>query len=433
MNDRPDVAIVGAGFAGVTAARELSRRDLSVVVLEGRDRIGGRTWTDTRWGRKLDMGGTWVHPTQPHVWAEIMRYDLPMTASPTAKQCGWIVGDECIFGDDEQLDELLTLGMDHIADQSAEMFPTPYEPLAGGDQLARADARSIAEEMQALGLTDEQYAVADGMWATNFSSTMEQGAFTQAVRWCALTQGDWRVLFEAISKRKLANGTKDLLDRIAADGRAEVRLDTKVTRVDAGDGGVVVEHGDGAVEARSAIVTVPVNTLEAIEFNPGLNAGRAALAAEKQASHGSKVWVRVAGSMEPFFGYTTADHPLTLIQYEYAHEGDSILVAFGSQGETVDGTDRDAVAEAIRPWLPEAEVLDVTEHNWTRDEFALGTWGMLKPGQLSGYGADLYRQDPPLFFAGSDIARGWSGFIDGAIETGLRSADQVATYLRGAT
>jgi monoamine oxidase len=77
-------------------------------------------------------------------------------------------------------------------------------------------------------------------------------------------------------------------------------------------------------------------------------------------------------------------------------------------------------------------VLDVTEHNWTRDEFALGTWGMLKPGQLSGYGADLYRQEPPVFFAGSDIARGWSGFIDGAIETGLRSADQVATYLKGA-
>ena len=64
-----DVVVVGAGFAGLTAARELSLRGHSVVVLEARHRIGGRTWTTERLGRTLELGGTWVHWTQPHVWA----------------------------------------------------------------------------------------------------------------------------------------------------------------------------------------------------------------------------------------------------------------------------------------------------------------------------------------------------------------------------
>ena len=84
-----DVIVIGAGFAGLTAARELSRRGHSVVVLEARDRIGGRTWTTERLGRTLELGGTWVHPTQPHVWAEITRYGLEVVASPEPQRAYW--------------------------------------------------------------------------------------------------------------------------------------------------------------------------------------------------------------------------------------------------------------------------------------------------------------------------------------------------------
>lgn len=80
-----DVVIIGAGFAGLVAARELSRSGAKVTVLEGRDRIGGRAWTDTRLGRDIELGGTWVHPLQPHVWAELTRYGLDVTPSPEAQ------------------------------------------------------------------------------------------------------------------------------------------------------------------------------------------------------------------------------------------------------------------------------------------------------------------------------------------------------------
>ena len=68
-----DVVVIGAGFAGLVAARELGRAGLDVLVLEARDRVGGRTWTDRRLGHDLELGGTWVHWVQPHTWAEMTR------------------------------------------------------------------------------------------------------------------------------------------------------------------------------------------------------------------------------------------------------------------------------------------------------------------------------------------------------------------------
>src|SRR6516165_12015691 len=85
-----DVIVIGAGFAGLVAARELGRAGLDVLVLEARDRVGGRTWTDRRLGHDLELGGTWVHWVQPHTWAEMTRYGRQITTSPAAGQAYWL-------------------------------------------------------------------------------------------------------------------------------------------------------------------------------------------------------------------------------------------------------------------------------------------------------------------------------------------------------
>ena len=72
-----DVIVIGGGFAGVTAARELRQAGLSVLILEARNRLGGRTFTVKRDGKLFELGGAWVHSTQPNVFAEINRYNLP--------------------------------------------------------------------------------------------------------------------------------------------------------------------------------------------------------------------------------------------------------------------------------------------------------------------------------------------------------------------
>src|ERR671915_1832474 len=89
-----DVIVVGGGFAGVTAARELAREGLTVLLLEARDRLGGRTWTDTWNGTPIERGGGWVHWHQPHVWTEITRAGLAVEVSEDAQIAGWYVGEE---------------------------------------------------------------------------------------------------------------------------------------------------------------------------------------------------------------------------------------------------------------------------------------------------------------------------------------------------
>ena len=91
-----DAIVLGAGFAGVTAARELRTNGLRVLLLEARPRIGGRTFTSEVGGHDVELGGAFVHWTQPHVWAEITRYGLEieeaaLTAPPRS---AWVTSGE---------------------------------------------------------------------------------------------------------------------------------------------------------------------------------------------------------------------------------------------------------------------------------------------------------------------------------------------------
>jgi len=75
-NNVYDTIIIGAGYTGLTAARDLTNSGLNVLLLEARDRIGGRTWTSTIDGHQYEIGGQYVLWGQPNLWRELSRYSL---------------------------------------------------------------------------------------------------------------------------------------------------------------------------------------------------------------------------------------------------------------------------------------------------------------------------------------------------------------------
>lgn len=422
-----DIVVVGAGFAGLTAARELSRRGHSVLVLEARDRIGGRTWTTERLGRTLELGGTWVHWAQPHVWAEITRYGLDVTASPVPQRAYWWADGGRREGSPDELLGLLDPGNELLLADARSWFPNPYEPLAHAD-LAEVDGETVRERIAGLDLPDDQRQLLAAFWTLNFNGPIDDAAYTQALRWCALASGSWPIMFEACASYKLRAGTRALAEAIVADGDAEVRLETTVTRIEHDEEAVVVTLADGErLRAGAVVVTVPLHALGAIDAP--LSGGKRAAIAAGQASKGCKPWIRLRGERDPFVALGGADWPITFLQAEYHEGGDTLVVGFGPDATKIDLTDVAAVQEQVRRLVPDAEVVDVASHDWVADPLAGETWPMQRAGQLTASLAELQRPEGRLLLAGSDYASGWAGFIDGAIESGMRAARAVEGIL----
>ncbi|GAA2785011.1 NAD(P)/FAD-dependent oxidoreductase [Saccharopolyspora taberi] len=318
--------------------------------------------------------------------------------------------------------------MDRLAADSREWFPRPYEPLRHPD-LHHIDDRTVIDHFTDSGLSPAEREVGIGVWAEHFNGPAAVSGLTQAMRWCAAASGDWRLLHEATSGHRLTTGTASLAAAIAEHGTADLHLGTKVTAVSQ-HGPITVTTADGSRRtARQVVCTLPLNALTSIDFDPALPEPKRAASAERTASQGLKTWIRVRGEIEPFTAYAPDDHPLTFARPEYTVDGDTLLVAFGTRAADLHPTDKEGVTHALHRWRDDLEVVDVAGHDWMSDEFSRETWPMQRPGHLTKYLAALQRPHGGVHFAGSDIANGWAGFIDGAIESGLRVAGQVEAAL----
>ena len=424
-----DVIVVGGGFAGVAAARELHRLGVAAIVLEGRDRLGGRTWFDERLETGVELGGTWVHPFQPMVWAEITRLGLATVASPVPRSASWISDGRLQTGTAAELWDPLDEPMRRFAADAAELFPRPFEPLTELAALELVDHRSVADRLAELQLSADLHDRARALWGLHFCAPCEEGGLTQALRWLALSSGDWLLLGDICETVRLAGGTRSLIDAIAAEVPLDVRFGAIVDRIEHSSEGVVVSLIDGrAIRADSVIVTVPIGALARIAFEPALPEPIVALAQRGQASRGVKVWARLREPQEDFCALAPPPNPLTWLRNEHGGEPGTLVVGFGVE-RRFDPLDRAAVQAAVRTLLPDATVEDCTGHDWVGDALAGETWPMLRPGQLTGALPHVLGMDGSVRLAGSYAAEGWMSFIDGAIESGMRTARSVAARI----
>lgn len=426
-----DVVVVGAGFAGLTAARELSRQGLSVRIVEARDRIGGRTWTDHRLGRDLEIGGTWVHWTQPYVWAELKRYGLDTTPSPEPERAYWWAGGSRHEGGPDELMELIGGTNAAFVQDARKYFPVPFSPMSRDDFKA-IDHVSVQDRIREQFPAGAPRDILESFWALNFNGPLNNAALTQALRWVALTNGDWAVNFEACATYKIVGGTAALAAAMCGDSGAGVEYGFTVRQISDDGGAVSVHSTDGrTVSARTAVVTVPLHALRAVDFDPPLPRAKNEGISLGQVSRGTKAWIRLRGCRAPFVALGGADWPLNFFQAEYGIDGDTIVVGFGPDASKIDVEDAAAVQHQLARLVPDVDVVAVASHNWVADPLSGETWPMHATGFLSRYLPALQEAHGGVLFAGSDIANGWGGFIDGAIESGMESARQAAAVLVG--
>ncbi len=431
--NRPyDTIVIGGGFAGVTAARETSQRGLKTLLLEARPRLGGRTLTLDLGGHDLDVGGTWVGWSQPHVWAEVMRYGLPIdeSAAAAADRAVWMSNGQRKEGPYTEYAKLFQTATDAFYAPARQAFPRPFDPLfvSGSEKL---DAISAAQAVAQLELHPTERDLALSLAAINGHARAQDSSYLDQMRWIALGDFDVWNMFDNLARYRIRGGTKRLLNRIHKDSRAETRLNTPIRSVRQSQGQVVVTSTTGdTYQARRLIVAVPLNCLADIEFEPALNARKLRVSGERHTGSGTKLYAQIKGKKPLFVGHGTEAMPLCFLWTEYDDADSQILVGFGTSYDLLDVNSEEAVVNAVRDYLPDAEVTDFYTYNWNIDPYAKGTWCMYRPNVLTQDFEALQQSESLIHFAGADIANGWRGFIDGAIESGLTSARAVADAIQ---
>jgi len=426
-----DVIVIGGGFAGVTAARDASHRGLRTLLLEARPRLGGRAFT-TRFGNHdIDLGGVWFGSSQPFIWSETIRYGLPITesASTRASKAIWMEGDKRIEGSKDTYAGLFEEAADAFYAPARKYLPRPFDPLYARE-FGNLDKISAGEAIEGLDISRVQKDLMHSFASINGHSFSNQSSYLDQLRWYALCDYDLWNMLDNISRFRFEGGTKTLIDRMVADSNAEVRLGTPIAQVKQTDDKVTVKTRRGEdIVARTVIVAVPLNCVADIEFVPSISKVKLEASQKRHTGSGTKLYAQIEGKHPLFFGHGKQDMPLNFLFSEYDDPDSQTVVGFGASPSLLDVNDGDAVQAAIARYVPNLTVSESVSYDWNLDPYSKGTWCMYPPGMLTGSLTELQRPEGNVFFAGSDIASGWRGHFDGAIESGGRAAIQVAEHL----
>lgn len=267
-----DVIVIGSGFAGLIAARNLAQDStLRVLLVEARDRIGGRTWTAKALGEEFEMGGTWVHWNQPHLYHELHRYGLHPYLKTSA---GTSAAEKYYFkaahsGVREVHHEGSVAALERVAKaffsidgwDSRALLPFPHEPFREPAVWRKYDHLTVKQQLdQLVGVSQFERDLFESNVATFGSAPGTEIGFTEALRWFALGGHSMAGVFERAGIYKLGNGGMTAFARaILRDFKGEVLLNTVVKSLDHGRNGVSLRMKDGRrIDAKAVVSTVPL-------------------------------------------------------------------------------------------------------------------------------------------------------------------------------
>ncbi len=416
-----DVIVIGAGFAGCSAAREIRRAGKRPLILEGNDRIGGRTWTAHWDGQQFERGGNFFHWFQPHVWSEIVAAGCTPVAMPQSPRSAWLVGGELRTGSHLDREEIAQRAWNAYNEGSEQILPFPFTPLAHPERIRRLDKMTIEERINELDLDSDERAVMVGEGEGVASGHLDDAGALTVMRWHALSGHNLPSTQAAAGQIMIEEGTIAFLQPILDAAACELRLETPVAAVEqSADRVIITTRAGESISAEAVVVTVPLNVLHDIAFEPSLSELKQGGIALGQAGIGSKLLLKVKGPSE-IVSALADDHPFGFVDTIFELDGDEqILVCFGRDGDEIRDRDIAWAQQQLDRLAPGFTVTGMNFHDWKADEFAQGTWAAHRPGWYTTYHAEMQRPEGRVIFANSDLADGWAGFVDGAIESGIR-------------
>lgn len=454
-----DVVVVGAGIAGLVAARQAARSGLDVLLVEARGRVGGRVLNHelrTGRGNVIEAGGAFVGPTQDHIvrlaqqlkvrtFKEYVAGKSVYVSSLTGRQeyAGTVPPDPTILADAAVLLALIDRYAAQIDVDSPWTHPRAreWDSMTLGDFIRRHSVNSRGVSTLIRSWTQP-----------GFGADPDQLSLLFTLFYCAAS-GNERTTgtFERNSdtvhgaqERRFVGGSQLIPIRLAKRLGDIVALRAPVERIVQRDGRVRVHTGRGLVVARRVIVATPPPLVLDIDWHPQLPTQRRKL---MQASEMGTLMKCDAIYRTPFwrraglngFGIAESGAARAVFDNSPADGSPGVLLAFvgGSTwrryGRLPLAQRRRAVLEGFAAMFgPQAlHPIEYSEHDWTKERWTGGGPTAIHGlGTLTRYGPAIRRPHGRVHWAGTETSTFWTGYMDGAVRSGERAAREVVQRLR---
>jgi len=454
------VAVVGAGFAGLTAARELVRAGVKdVVVLEARNRVGGRTWTRRLGGVDYDVGGQWLK-TEPSQFGWAQERITKLAADVGVDTFKTYNEGQNVYWADGQLRRY---------DSSGPLGPIPPDP-TGVPDAAKA-LLQINEMASQVPLETPWTAPRAAEWdGQTFETWKQENAVTPNGRalldlaieavWSAQARDvsllhvlwythngdtiDNLVNTEGGAQdSRFVGGASAVSRRLARRLGRRVVLRSPVRRIVLKGNKVRVESDRVTVVADHVVIAVPPAIAARIEHRPALPALRAQLEQRVPMGNVIKCQARYPKAFwreDGLTGQATSLEGPVKITFDNSPPSGTpgVMLGFieGTEGrvwgERPAAKRKQAVLDSFARYFGDAalEPEFYVEKSWAADPWAGGCYtGYTPPGVLLDYGTALREPVGRIHWAGTETATRWSGYIDGAVQSGERVATELLEAL----
>ena len=445
-----DVVVIGAGAAGLTAANALRNAGLSVAVLEARERVGGRLWTDEIEGAMLEIGGQWVSPDQDALIDTVAELGLETYSR-------YREGDSVYVGPDgvahrftgemfpvspetERVIAEITERLDAMVAEIDPLYPWEHPKATEWDHISW-DAWLRAQ-------TDDDEAVRNLAFATGsamLTKPTHSFSLLQSLLMAA-SAGSYSHLVDAdfILDKRVVGGLQQVPILLAERLGEDVFLNEPVRTLEWGDSGVTAIGETTTVRARFAILALAPNLYSRISYVPAMP--RLQHQMHQHISMGFVIKVHAVYET-PFWrdkGLSgTAFSPYEIVHeaYDNTNHGDSrgTLVGFVSD-QTGDDMfrlsaeeRRERILESLSHYYGSEAKNPVVyyESDWGSEEWTRGAYAAsFDLGGLTRYGADMRTPVGPIHFACSDLAGAGYQHVDGAIRMGRAAAARIIDEAR---